>query len=59
MHDTLRLGRTRQDDLLTSFVANAASLLTPDPADCPRWTVERNRPNSKNRTHRSVTDLTA
>ena len=58
LHDTLRWGRTRQDYLLTSFVATAANLLTPDPADPSTWTVARSNPNFKNQTNRILTNQT-
>jgi catecholate siderophore receptor len=58
LHDTLRWGRTRQDYLLTSFVATAANLLTPDPADPSTWAVARSNPNFKNQTNRILTNQT-
>ena len=58
LHDTLRWGRTRQDYLLTSFVATAVNLLTPDPADPSTWTLARNNPNFKNQTNRILTNQT-
>ncbi|HZX71555.1 MAG TPA: catecholate siderophore receptor Fiu [Rhodanobacter sp.] len=58
LHDTLRWGRTRQDYLLTSFMATAANLQTPNPADPSTWTVARSNPNFKNQTNRILTNQT-
>lgn len=58
LHDTLRWGRTRQDYLLTSFMASATNLLTPDPADPSTWTVARSNPNFKHQTNRIITNQT-
>ncbi|MEO7050586.1 MAG: catecholate siderophore receptor Fiu [Rhodanobacter sp.] len=58
LHDTLRWGRTRQGYLLTSFVATAANLLTPDPADPSTWTVARSNPNFKHQNNRIATNQT-
>jgi len=58
LHDTLRWGRTQQDYLLTSFMATAANLLTPDPADPSTWTVARSNPNFKHQANRVVTNQT-
>ncbi len=52
LSNTIRWGRTRQDYLLTSFMASAANLLTPDPADPSTWTVARSNPNFKHQTNR-------
>ncbi|MDO1528098.1 catecholate siderophore receptor Fiu [Fulvimonas sp. R45] len=58
LHDTLRWGRTHQDYLLTSFMASAANLRTPDPADPSTWTLARSNPNFKDQTNRIVTNQT-
>ncbi|MEP7185548.1 MAG: catecholate siderophore receptor Fiu [Rhodanobacter sp.] len=58
LHDTLRWGRTHQDYLLTSFMATATNLLTPDPADPSTWTVARSNPNFKHQNNRIVTNQT-
>lgn len=58
LYDTLRWGRTRQDYLLTSFMAKDANLLTPDPADPSTWTVARSNPNFKHQANRIVTNQT-
>ncbi|TAL73342.1 MAG: catecholate siderophore receptor Fiu [Rhodanobacter sp.] len=56
LHDTLRWGRTHQDYLLTSFMANAANLLTPNPVDPATWTLARSLPTFKNQTNRIITN---
>ncbi|HET7930340.1 MAG TPA: catecholate siderophore receptor Fiu [Rhodanobacteraceae bacterium] len=56
LHDTLRWGRTQEDYLLTSFMGNAARLLTPDPADPSTWTIARSNPNFKDQTNRILTN---
>lgn len=58
VHNTTRWGRTRQDYLLTSFVASAANLLTPDPTDPSTWTVARSNPNFKHAANRIVSNQT-
>jgi catecholate siderophore receptor len=58
LHDTLRWGRTTQDYLLTSFMATAANLLTPDPNDPSSWTVARSNPNFKHQANRILTNQT-
>ncbi|MEO7065887.1 MAG: catecholate siderophore receptor Fiu [Rhodanobacter sp.] len=58
LHDTLRWGRTQQDYLLTSFMANAANLQTPNPTAPSTWTVARSNPNFKNQTNRIITNQT-
>ena len=58
LHDTLRWGRTRQDYLLTSFMATDANLLTPDPADPSSWTVARSNPTFKHQANRILTNQT-
>ena len=54
LHDTLRWGRTHEDYLLTSFLANAANLRTPDPGAPSTWTIARSNPNFKDQTNRIV-----
>jgi len=56
LHDTLRWGRTHEDYLLTSFMGNAANLLTPDPGNPAGWTLARSNPNFKDQTNRIVTN---
>ena len=56
LHNTLRWGRTHQDYLLTSFMATAANLRTPDPNDPSTWTVARSNPTFKNQTNKILTD---
>ena len=58
LHNTLRWARTRQDYLLTSFMATAANLKTPDPADPSTWTVARSNPNFKHQNNRIATNQT-
>jgi catecholate siderophore receptor len=56
LHDTLRWGRTHEDYLLTSFMGNAANLLTPDPDDPSTWTIARSNPTFKDQTNRILTN---
>ena len=56
LHNTLRWGRTQQDYLLTSFMATAANLLTPNPNDPSSWTVARSNPTFKDQTNKILTD---
>jgi len=56
LQDTLRWGRTQENYLLTSFMGNAARLLTPDPADPATWTIARSNPNFKDQTNRILTN---
>ncbi|MEI7037293.1 catecholate siderophore receptor Fiu [Fulvimonas yonginensis] len=58
MRNTTRWGRTHQDYLLTSFVANAANLVTPDPDDPATWTLARSTPNFKRQSNRILTNQT-
>jgi catecholate siderophore receptor len=58
LRNTTRWGRTRQDYLLTSFVANAANLVTPDLADPSTWTLARSNPNFKHQSNRILTNQT-
>ncbi|MCX7514687.1 catecholate siderophore receptor Fiu [Frateuria sp. STR12] len=62
LHNTTRWGRTHQEYLLTSFMASAANLATPDPADPSSWTVARSNPTFKHQSNRILanqTNLTA
>jgi len=56
--NTTRWGRTHQDYLLTSFMATAANLVTPDLDDPSTWTVKRSNPNFKDQTNRIATNQT-
>jgi len=56
LRNTLRWGRTRQDYLLTSFMATAANLLTPNANDPSTWTVARGNPTFKDQTNKILTD---
>lgn len=58
LRNTTRWGRTHQDYLLTSFVASAANLLTPDPADPSTWTLARSNPNFKRQSNGILTNQT-
>ena len=54
--NTARWGRNEQDYLLTSFMANAVNLVTPDPADPSGWTLARSLPTFKNQQYTLLTD---
>lgn len=54
--NTARWGKNEQDYLLTSFMAVAANLTTPNPADPSTWTVARSNPNFKNQENKIATD---
>ncbi|WIG55926.1 MAG: Ferrichrome-iron receptor [Rhodanobacteraceae bacterium] len=56
LHDTLRWGRIYENYLLTSFMGNAANLLTSDPLDPSTWTIARSNPNFKDQTNRILTN---
>jgi catecholate siderophore receptor len=59
LRNTTRWGRTRQDYLLTSFIASAANLLTPDLVDPSTWTLARSNPNFKHQSNRILTNQTS
>jgi catecholate siderophore receptor len=54
--NTARWGKNKQDYLLTSYMASAANLLTPNPADPSTWTVARSTPTFKNQENQIATD---
>ncbi len=58
LHNTLRWGRTHEDYLLTSFMASAANLLTPNINDPSTWTIARSNPTFKDQTNRILTNQT-
>ncbi|WP_424681150.1 catecholate siderophore receptor Fiu [Frateuria sp. YIM B11624] len=58
LRNTTRWGRTHQDYLLTSFMASAANLLTPDLDDPATWTVARSNPTFKRQSNRILTNQT-
>lgn len=58
LHDTLRWGRVHQDYLLTSFMGNAANLVTPNPLDPSTWTLARSNPTFLDQTNRILTNQT-
>lgn len=56
LNDTFRWGRTDEQYLLTSFMGNAANLLTPDPLDPATWTIARSNPTFLDQTNRILTN---
>jgi catecholate siderophore receptor len=42
IRNTTRVGRTRQDYMLSSFMGGTTQLVTPNPADPSTWTILRN-----------------
>ena len=56
--NTTRWGRTHQQYLITSFLATAANIATPDIADPLSWTLKRSTPNFKDLTNRILTNQT-
>ncbi len=56
--NTTRWGRTRQDYLLTSFMANDSRLITPDLSDPSSWLIERGLPTFKNQENTIATNQT-
>ncbi|WP_049623238.1 catecholate siderophore receptor Fiu [Frateuria defendens] len=58
LHNTTRWGRTRQDYLLTAFMANPANLKTPNPGDPSTWTLARSLPTFKHQNNRILTNQT-
>lgn len=53
-----RYGRTKQDYLLTAWLANAANLRTPDPANPSTWTVARSTRTVKDQENKILTNQT-
>lgn len=53
-----RYGRTKQDYLLTAWVATAANLSTPNPADPSTWTVARSTRTVKDQENKILTNQT-
>ena len=58
LQNTSRYGRTRQDYLLTSWLASAANLATPVEADPSTWTVARSTRTSKDQENKILTNQT-
>jgi catecholate siderophore receptor len=58
LHNTSRWGRTTQNYMLTSFQANATTLLTPNPSDPSTWTIARSLPTFKHQNNRIATNQT-
>jgi catecholate siderophore receptor len=54
--DTARYGRTHQDYILSSFMANTGNLKTPDPADPSTWTLARTNRTVKDQTNDIMTN---
>jgi catecholate siderophore receptor len=57
--NTTRWGRTRQEYMLTAFMASADRLLTPDISDPSTWTITRNLPTFKDQRNEILTNQTA
>jgi len=57
LRNTTRWGQTKQDYLLSSFMAGTAQLVTPDAADPSTWTIARSI-NTKNQVNRILTNQT-
>ncbi len=58
LQNTTRYARTSQNYLLTSFMASAPNLLTPNPADLSTWTVARSNPTIKDQVNEILTNQT-
>ncbi|WP_341676908.1 catecholate siderophore receptor Fiu [Niveibacterium sp. SC-1] len=58
LRNTSRWGRTHQDYMLTSFMASAANLKTPNINDPSTWTVARSNPTFKDQTNTILTNQT-
>lgn len=59
IRNTTRWGRTTQDYLLTSFMADSDRLVTPDLDDPSTWTVTRNIPTFKHQQNTIITNQTS
>lgn len=59
LRNTTRWASTRQDYLLTSYLASAANLLTPDIGDTSTWTLARSTPTFKDQRNRILTNQTS
>ncbi|MEJ1962536.1 MAG: catecholate siderophore receptor Fiu [Gammaproteobacteria bacterium] len=57
--NTARWGSNKQDYLLTSFMASAANLITPNPTNPATWTVARSNPTFKDQENTILTDQLA
>jgi catecholate siderophore receptor len=58
LQNVSRYGRTKQDYLLTAWLANAANLLTPVPTDPSTWTVARSTRTVKDQENKILTNQT-
>jgi len=57
LRNTTRWGQTKQNYLLSSFMAGTTQLVTPDAADPSTWTITRNI-NTKDQVNRILTNQT-
>jgi len=58
LQNTTRSGNTRQDYMLTSFMASSANVVTPDINDPSTWTVARSNPTFKDQKNTILTNQT-
>ncbi|OON61957.1 TonB-dependent siderophore receptor [Massilia sp. KIM] len=58
LQNVSRYGRTKQDYLLTAWLASAANLLTPVPTDPSTWTVARSTRTVKDQENKILTNQT-
>ncbi|WP_133500259.1 catecholate siderophore receptor Fiu [Cognatilysobacter terrigena] len=59
LRNITRWGRTSQEYMLTSFIANKDNLQTPNPADPSTWTLARSNPTFKDQVNSIVTNQTS
>jgi len=57
LHNTTRWAQTKQDYLLTSFMAAATNIVTPNPADPSTWTMTRT-PNLRDSVNQILSNQT-
>ncbi|WP_038498247.1 catecholate siderophore receptor Fiu [Janthinobacterium agaricidamnosum] len=58
LQNTTRYGKTKQDYLLTAFMANTANLQTPNPANPATWTLARSLRTVKDQENAILTNQT-
>jgi len=58
LQNTSRYGRTRQDYILTAWLANPANLTAPAGSDPSTWTLKRSTPTSKDQENKILTNQT-
>ena len=58
LRNTTRWGRTSQEYMLTAWLATAANLRTPNPADPSTWTIARSTPTFRDQTNTIATNQT-